>query len=978
MSLLRKGGLIASGARYIRTGKFKDPITYKQVVSEKKEERKKEVDSIRGSQIKFLELLHFDNVKTPEPKKSTKKKVQNGDYVTGKGGVKGLLPNGGTSESTYGSTSGGLDSGWYGEWRQCEKKNDTQSGTYYRDSFTNRIRKKALLRQAMGKEGKMMEAQRQDSSQERKRVLLTNGSKTDCEDNQRSGSLTHAQLHDSISNILVEKKTTLKKKIHLINFSVTNSYVSKKYHIQVKNDPSENGFSISELKSIVLFDELEISSGNRDAPDVATSGGFSHAMAGGQAEGITDTDALQIPSQSQQNKKKIMRKIYKASINHVRDENLWKKYVQNVFIISGYLDASDIVILFWCFGKIGYRDNRLMNLLCSILLKKINDLTSCALALLLNSFKKLEMKKYDTMELLTNQFCLHIQRWTSQDMALVANSLAFFYIYHKVFWKKCILKLQNGYYFSHPLHLCLIISALARLDIREGNVLCSLSKGAKKYAKQFSPNNLALVIHSFAKLKFCHPKFYNYLYQFVHTYLDRQLFMRGSHRIGQLKEGSQMEDNERSETEERGTISQIEQNIATVNSHLEETTHFDESPVGEYPHVEATPNCDAVGTSWNSQDREEVPLCSVPPGGGHEEYAYHRGSSDSSGGGDSWRDTPVRGNEQKAHFDLQSLVLLLFSCTCLITCTENMILKLTYLILPLKEYLGSHKVEKLKYVSEYIQYTYPETFAKFPEEIKTFYYYIDTYEIGKKKKKVKYGARWINELSKILARINVSHLKNIYINHICADIMLPDSQVVIMCLGPYSYYVNSLVTTSTSDLKRSILEKKKYKVIPLSYHEWNKLNDYEEKIRFLYAFGRGAANYLFVSAKKEAAEGEKLGEDQLDRVRLDGAESDTHTSGHISSSSRGAEHRGSCQSEGENVKEWEKWAPCDGPSDDSKQQSEICANEPNQQSYTSDEDDEVIDFIKKGISVDAGNEEDTDRDHIEIEEIKKFLEAEKL
>ncbi|KJP85593.1 hypothetical protein AK88_04760 [Plasmodium fragile] len=930
MSFLRTGGLIASRARYIRTGKFKDPISYKQVVIEKKEERKKEVDNIRENQIKFLELLHFDNLKTPQPKKGTKKKGQNGDSINAKVGGKSPPTDGATNINTR----GGIDSDCYTEWGQSEKKSDTESGKYYRDTFIKRLKRKILLRRIMCKEGKVEKVQGEDSSQERKQSP-TNGSKTDCVHNQYSNSLTQEQLQNNFSNIFVDKKMTLKKKIHLINFSVTNSYVSKKYHIQVKNDLCENRFSISELKSIGLFDELEMSNGKRDTPDVSASGACSHASADAQAEATNDIYDSQVSSQNQQNKKKIMRKIYKASINHVRDENLWKKYVQNTFIISGYLDASDIVILFWCFGKIGYRDKRLINLLSSILLKKINDLTPCALALLLNSFKKLEIKKYDTMELLTNQFCLHMQKWTSQDIALVANSLAFFYIYHKVFWKKCILKLQNGYYFSSPLHLCLIISALARLDIREGNVLLSLSKGAKKYAKQFSPNNLALVIHSFAKLKFCHPKFYNYLYQFVHTYLDRQLFIDGSCR-----------------------------NIALKNV----------SPVGGvYPQGQSTPNSpDGVATMCSAQDAGDVSLVSLPPGRGRQEDAnFQMSNSSSSSGsvrGESVRDTPLQKNERKAHFDLQSLVLLLFSCTCLITCTENMILKLTYLVLPLKDHLGSHKVEKLKYVSEYIQYNYPETFAKFPKEIKMFYNYIDTYEIKKKKKQVKYGARWINELSKILARINVSHLKNIYINHICADIMLPDSNVVIMCLGPYSYYVNSLVTTSTSDLKRSILEKKKYKVIPLSYHDWNKLNDYEEKIRFLYAFGRNAANYLFVSAKKEMEEGEKSGE----------AQSDTHASGHISTSSGGAERGGSCQSEGENVKEGEKWAPFHGPMDESKQQSINQASELNEQSYTSDEDEEVIDFIKKGISVDGENEEDPDRDQVELEDIKKFLEVEKL
>ncbi|CAA9990849.1 RAP protein, putative [Plasmodium knowlesi strain H] len=958
MSVLQKGGLIASGARYIRTGKFKNPICYKQVVSEKKEEREKEVDKLRRNQIKFLELLHLNNLKMPQPKKWTKKKVPSGDYVNGKrGGGKGSHTNGDTNIST---TEGSISSCAV-EWGQSEKKCDRESGTYHRDTFTNRIKKKALLRRVMGNEGKLKKAQKEDSSNERNNVLI-NGNKTNCEGNEPSGILTQTHLHDSISNLLVDKKTTLKKKIHLINFSVTNSYVSKKYYIQVKNDPCEDRFSISELKSIGLFDELEMSNGRRDTQDMATSSAPSPPYAGDQAKGATDAHDSQIPSQSKKNKQEIMRKIYKASINHVRDENLWKKYVQNTFIISGYLDASEIVILFWCFGKIGYRDNRLINLLCSILLKKINDLTPCALALLLNSFKKLEIKKYDTVELLTNQFCLHIQRWTSQDIALVANSLAFFYIYHKVFWKKCILKLQNGYYFSHPLHLCLIISALARLDIREGNVLLSLSKGAKKYAKQFSPNNLALVIHSFAKLKFSHPKFYNYLYQFVHTYLDRQLFIGGSSDKNRpLKNGFQMRHNKRSEGEIRENMLQSEKNIASVNPYVHGINNFDEHPVGEYPHVDATKNCDSVSTMWNSQDGEAVvPLGSVPPGEGNEEDRYYDSRSSSSGGGN----TPLR-RKEKAHFDLQSLVLLLFSCTCLITCTENMILKLTYLILPLKDHLGSHKVEKLKYVSEYIQFTYPQIFANFPKEIKMFYNYIDTYEIKKKKKNMKYGARWINELSKILARINVNHLKNIYINHICADIMLPDSQVIIMCLGPYSYYVNSLVTTSTSDLKRFILEKKKYKVIPLSYHEWNKLNDYEEKIRFLYAFGRDAANYLFVNAKKGVAEGEKSDEAHLG----------THTLG-------SADCGRSCESGGENAGEGEKWGLCNepmhGPLYDTERQSKNYASETNEPNYTSDEDDEVIDFIKKGISVDDGNEEDSDRDKIEIEEIKKFLEVEKL
>lgn len=528
-------------------------------------------------------------------------------------------------------------------------------------------------------------------------------------------------------------KFFLRKKYNALkNISRCVPYVYRKYELVSKKEQCvDNSFDLFERKSMEQLErEIEKTSEKEN----------------GKEKVVEEKEANECQEDSLQsqnaNKNEIIKKIYKASINHVRDENLWKKYVQNVFIISAYLDSSEIVILFWCFGKIGYRDKRLINLLCSIILKRLNELNTCALALLLNILKKLEVPKYDTIELITNEFCFRMKECSFQDLALVANALSFFYIYHKTFWKRCIFRLQNDYSFSTPLHICLIVSSFARLDIREGNVLLSLSKSTKRVAKDLSPNNLALVIHSFAKLKFHHPKFYNSLYKFVHFYLDRQ------------------------------------------------------------------------------QEMESKALITKNP----------------------------TKKEKKEYFDAQSLVLLLFSSVCLISCTEQMILKLSYLLIPHKEYLGDHKMEKLKMVSGYLLHVYPCTFQKLPEEIKEFYSYIEHYEI-KKKQFHERRSRWVNEVSRILSDINVSHVKNVYINNICATIMLTDSNVIIKCLGPYSYYVNSLVQTSISEAQTILLEKKNYQVISLSYQDWNNLSTYEEKVNFLYAFGRKAANYLLLRSK---------------------------------------------------------------------------------------------------------------------------------
>ncbi|CXJ16730.1 RAP protein, putative [Plasmodium berghei] len=816
---ITKAFLNINEKKYIRTGKFNDLVCKKKILNESIENKLNEVSKQDINQVNILKLFSIDEIKSGIPRRYNKRKT------------------GSIHES---------------------KKNNENREKYENETLSN-INKPAdncnSIRKVCANQNKII-LKKNDNTQN----SIKNYVETEFFYEKHPNFIEDKNSHivNNRYNIMASKKKSNKKNYNQYvilnklfrkkyicienNIKLVDSYINKKYHIEVKkrnnnqngqanSDTNDNNvFNYSEERSIQLLDEInEKDKFQNKKQDIDNK--------------KNNNNELQISSVDYENKNRIIKKIYKASINHVRDENLWKKYVQNVFTISAYLDASEIVILFWCFSKIGYRDNRLINLLSSIILKKINELSCCALSLLLNSFKKLEIKKYDTIELLTNQFCFHVSNWKFQDIALVANSLAFFYIYHKNFWKKCILKLQQNYNFSHPLHLCLVISSFARLDIREGNILLCLFRSSKKLASYFSPNNLALVIHSFAKLKFNHPRFFNYLYQFVHKYLDKQL-------LGKQKKGDEKNDEEN-----------FEKNNEATNDNYKY----------EYPKL----------------------------------------------------------NEQNKLFDLQSLVLLLFSCTCLISCTEQMILKLTYLIIPNQNFLGNHKIDKLKYVSDYLQYFFPLTFEKFPEEIKKFYYYIDRYEI-KNKKKLKYNARWITEVSRILTKINVNHLRNVYINNICADIMLPDSNIIIMCLGPYSYYVNSLLTTSISDLKKNILEKKKYNVITLNYHDWNKLNDYEDKINFLYSFGRNAANYFFFNTTKDI---------------------ENNINPNMSL---------------KNVENSESW---ENDQSIKKYSYELCQEQESENNF-SDEDNEIIDFIKKGICV---NDQKENIDSYDVNDIKFFL-----
>ncbi|KAI4834796.1 heptatricopeptide repeat and RAP domain-containing protein [Plasmodium brasilianum] len=1039
MNSLRKGCLTLNRVRHIRTGKFKDLINYNNILEKRDQNFKREKNKYNVKDVSILELLSVQDIKSTQPKKYKKKKIEHNDDIN--------IKHSYDKRINYNYSEKGNN-----EFKDKVVKSDTRD----MESF-NTLEANYNSKHVNRSSGIRIGYERKPKDDEK---VFKNKEGKNSNDNIRAFNSNLGRSNGKhrdywIRNMGVEKRQWLKKYICLTSFTITNSYINKKYHIDIKKkkqkekgkekEMMENGYSIFERRSLQLLDELKRKGQKEEERRKVEKAGAKNE----ENDAVNkNAKGLQTDSVDYENKNKIIKRIYKASINHVRDENLWKKYVQNSFVISSYLDASDVAILFWCFGKIGYRDNRLINLLSTIILKKINDLSCCAIALVLNSFKKLEIKKYDTIELLTNQFCFHISKWTFQDIALVANSLAFFYIYHKTFWKKCILKLQNNFCFSHPLHLCLIVSSLARLDIREGNVLLCLSRSAKRLAKECTPNNLSLIIHSFAKLKFHHPKFYNYLYIFVHKYLDEQLLSCNYCEYTTLNKSSTGEDLKKYRNSNPDGLLSIQQDIHNLNivhdnytnvGGIHNSTEPDHLVCNEEEGNSSIIN-DHKKTYFNRQHTEDtrvnikegkILVTSTDEYDGKEMSCrkikeekirnVFINNTNSSNNINERTKSSLHVTYKNKFFDLQSLVLLLFSCTCLISCTEQMILKLTYLIMPHKEHLGNHKIEKLKYVSDYLQYAFPSTFEKFSRDIKDFYHYIDTYDI--KKKKSKYCARWISELSRILGKINVNHLKNVYINNICVDIMLTEANVIIQCLGPYSYYINSLVSTSICDLKKYILQKKKYNVVPLSYHDWNKLNDYEEKIHFLYAFGRNAASCLFLSSNKEKLSTEQVrmvssvditdttnaddtadttnaddtaditnaddtaditndddtaditnADDTADITNADDTADTTNSMNGVSFTTVGGKtlHSENCRSRQND--EYNK--KIDNSLEFGKEFKNSTDRMDIHKNYSSDEDSEIIDFIKRSGDTNAERDH-TNADYDDIGRIKKYLKGEK-
>ncbi|KEP67499.1 UNVERIFIED_CONTAM: RAP domain-containing protein [Hammondia hammondi] len=212
----------------------------------------------------------------------------------------------------------------------------------------------------------------------------------------------------------------------------------------------------------------------------------------------------------------LIKMLFKASQNNVRDANLWKVFVQRVSLTAVHMNAHQLALTLYAFARVRYFDARLLHTLAPFILKLLDDFSPQGLSLVLNAFKKLRVHKYDTIELIANQVCLEIHRCSAQDLALAANSLAFFYVYHAKFWKLLLKHLPRVGPQLKPQHAAMLVAAFARIDLRDGSALLLLSRILKKHSLSLDQAQLSVAVSAFSKLDFTHPKLTISFHKAVH------------------------------------------------------------------------------------------------------------------------------------------------------------------------------------------------------------------------------------------------------------------------------------------------------------------------------------------------------------------------------------------------------------------------------------------------------------------------------
>ncbi|CEM28596.1 unnamed protein product [Vitrella brassicaformis CCMP3155] len=217
--------------------------------------------------------------------------------------------------------------------------------------------------------------------------------------------------------------------------------------------------------------------------------------------------------------------ILKTAVTNARDPNLWRRHVRRVDVMAPFMTPTEFVVVLYAFARVRYRDERLVRTVSPYILKHIDAFTVRGLCLVLNAMRKLEVRRFDTIELCVQQLCLHMGECGIHELALSANALAFFYSYHTGFWLKLLKRLPYVATRASAQHVSMIVGAFARLDIRDGNALLLLARVACNRIDDFSQEMLAVTVNGFAKLDFNHPKLNRYFQSAADAYLDKALAM---------------------------------------------------------------------------------------------------------------------------------------------------------------------------------------------------------------------------------------------------------------------------------------------------------------------------------------------------------------------------------------------------------------------------------------------------------------------
>eukprot|EP00920_Eleutheroschizon_duboscqi_P039914 GHVT01095762.1.p1 GENE.GHVT01095762.1~~GHVT01095762.1.p1 ORF type:complete len:376 (-),score=-1.89 GHVT01095762.1:884-2011(-) len=198
----------------------------------------------------------------------------------------------------------------------------------------------------------------------------------------------------------------------------------------------------------------------------------------------------------------LVRQIYRSCQNNVRDADLWKKYVHRTAIMAPFFSPQQLALVVYSFGTIRYRDPRLIHCLTPLVVRSLPEFPLQSLVLIIHALRQLEIRRFDTIELLVNQICHRFSECTSQDLALTANSLSAFLMYHDDFWKRLVDMMK------HPIkldvsHAAVIMISLARIDLRSPTCLINLWANVSHHIDKLSNELFSSLVLAVAKLDMC-------------------------------------------------------------------------------------------------------------------------------------------------------------------------------------------------------------------------------------------------------------------------------------------------------------------------------------------------------------------------------------------------------------------------------------------------------------------------------------------
>ncbi|CAD7929970.1 unnamed protein product [Amoebophrya sp. A25] len=242
--------------------------------------------------------------------------------------------------------------------------------------------------------------------------------------------------------------------------------------------------------------------------------------------------------------------IWRNAMRNCRDARVWERLIDDAKRHLLFLGGGEILAIYYGLGRVRYRDPKFLKELHFQAIRQIDSFAPRGLALVLNSFRKLELSRdVDTFQLFLHQYLVLHERWSAWDVALVCNAVAYFHLYEPRLWKliggkansrkshvpwttsgqQIINGNANNYnrlkpsssaegthlqqhglilHEMRPQGLALVTAAMARMDLHDAALLASIARAAIRQAEDFTASQLSILYAAMCRLDFDRPRLY--------------------------------------------------------------------------------------------------------------------------------------------------------------------------------------------------------------------------------------------------------------------------------------------------------------------------------------------------------------------------------------------------------------------------------------------------------------------------------------